>query len=133
MRTAVSNENVELLREMYARRTLEEFGESLHPDAEMRQARAVPDTDDYYGRDEFLRGLRLWLEEWEVFRFIPEEIVDLGDRALMRVRLMGRGKASSISVDQTVFHLWTFKDGMPWRCEAFFDEKDALQKAPTPG
>jgi len=68
-----------------------------------------------------------------VFRFIPEEIVDLGERALTRIRVMGRARASSISVDQTVFHLWTFKDGMPWRCEAFFDEKDALQKAPTPG
>ena len=60
MRAAVSKENVELLRELYARRTLEEFGASLHQDAEMRQARAVPDTDDYYGREGFLRGLRLW-------------------------------------------------------------------------
>ena len=68
-----------------------------------------------------------------MFRFIPEEIVDLGERALTRIRVMGRARASSISVDQTVFHLWTFKDGMPWRCEAFFDEKDALQKARTPG
>jgi hypothetical protein len=66
MRTAVSKENVKLLREMYGRRTLEEFGESLHPDAEQRAPDSLPDTGDYYGREEFLRGLRLWLEEWEM-------------------------------------------------------------------
>ena len=114
---------------MYGRRTLAEFAESLHPEAEMHQAREIPDTDDYYGREEFLRGVGRWLEEWEMFRFLPEELVDCGDRTLMRIRLLGRAKGSGIELDQTIFHVWAFRDGMPWRCEAFFDEGEALKAA----
>jgi ketosteroid isomerase-like protein len=123
----VSTEYVELLRRIYASRSLAEFGAALHPDAEFHQDRVIPDTDDYYGRDEFVRGVERWLEEWETFRYIPEEITDLGERAYMRVRLVGRAKASGIELDQTIFHLWTFKDGMPWRCDVYFDEAQALE------
>jgi hypothetical protein len=60
----MSQENLEQLRRLYRTRTFEEFAESLHPDAEMHQAREVPDVDDYHGREEFVRGTRRWLEEW---------------------------------------------------------------------
>jgi hypothetical protein len=61
--------------------------------------------------------------------YIPEYVVDLGGRAFMRVRVTGRAKASGIELHQIVFHLWTFQDGMPWRCEVFFEEKPALEAA----
>jgi ketosteroid isomerase-like protein len=125
----MSRENVELLREMYWRRSLTELADSLHPEAELHQARGFPDVADYYGREEFMRGVSLWLEEWETFRYIPEDVIDLGERAFMRVRLSGRARGSGIKLDQTVFHLWTFRDGMPWRCDVFFDKKTALEAA----
>jgi ketosteroid isomerase-like protein len=113
---------------MYGRRTVAEAAELMHPAAEMRQPSTLPDTDEYHGREELVRGTRRWLEEWKDFRFVPEEVVDLGERAFLRVRLSGRGKTSGIDLQQTVFHLWTFRDGMPWRCEVFVDE-DAAQQA----
>src|ERR671924_2294265 len=122
----MSKEHADLLREMYGRRTLEEFAESLHPEAELHQASVAPDTDEYYGREEFLRGTRRWNEEWDRLRYIPEEVTDLGERVLLRVRLVGRGKASGAKVDLTAFHLWMFREGMPWRCEIFADEAVAL-------
>jgi ketosteroid isomerase-like protein len=125
----MSKEYVDLLREMYWRRTLEEFGESLHPEAEFHQASVIPDTDDYYGRQEVLRGIQRWLDEWETFRYIPEDLTDLGERVFMRVRLTGRAKASGIALEQRIFHLWEFRDGMPWRCDVFFDEEQALEAA----
>ena len=125
----MSEQNVDLLRRIYGSRTLGEAAESLHPEAEMHQASLIPDTDDYYGRDELVRGTNLWLEEWEDFSFTPEKVVDLGNRALMWVHLSGRAKASGITLDRMAFHLWTFRDGMPWRCEVFFDEAEALQAA----
>jgi ketosteroid isomerase-like protein len=124
----MSQENLLVLREMYGRRTVAEAAELMHPAAEMRQLSALPDTDDYHGREELVRGTRRALEAFKEFRFALQEVVDLGERALMRVRLSGRGKASGIEVEQTVFHLWTFRDGMPWRCEVFSDE-DAAQRA----
>jgi ketosteroid isomerase-like protein len=122
-------DKIKLLREMYGRRTLEEFADSIHPDAELHQARAIPDTDDYFGRAEFVRGTSIWLEEWDVFRYIPEEVTDCGERVFMRVRLSGRAKASGIQLDQIIFHVWTFRDGMPWRCEVFWTEGPALEAA----
>jgi hypothetical protein len=47
----------------------------------------------------------------------------------MRVRLSGRAKASGIELDEDIFHLWTFRDGMPWRCDVFLDEERALEAA----
>ena len=124
------SEEVERLREMYSKRSLAEVAESLHPDAEMHQAPEVPDADDYYGREEFVRGTRRWLEGWEEFQYAVEEVTDLGERAFMRLRLSGRAKASGIKFDhQRAFHLWTFRDGMPWRCDVFIDEERALEAA----
>jgi ketosteroid isomerase-like protein len=125
----MSQENVEGLREMYSKRSLAEVAESLHPDAEMHQALEVPDADDYYGREEFVRGTRRWLEGWEEFQYALEEVTDLGERVFMRVRLSGRAKASGIELDKDIFHLWTFRDGMPWRCDVFIDEERALEAA----
>jgi ketosteroid isomerase-like protein len=114
---------------MYGRRTLADAATLMHPEAEMHQPPALPDTDQYYGREELMRGTHRWLEEWKEYRFTPEEVTDLGDRAFMRVRFSGRARASGIKLDQTVFHLWTFRDGMPWRCEVFADEDRALKAA----
>ena len=129
---AVSQENVRVLREMYGRRTLVEAAELMHPAVEMRQPTALPDTDEYQGRDELVRGTRRWLEAWKDFRFTAEEVVDVGERALMRVRLSGRGETSGIELDQIVFHLWTFRDAMPWRCEVFVDADAARRAAGLP-
>src|SRR5690349_19991198 len=121
----MTRQHVELLRELYDRRTLEEFAVSLHPAAEVRQERAIPERDAYYGREDFIRGLRLWLEEWDRIRFIPEDMLDLGERVLIRWRISRRASASAVALDETVYHLWTFRDEMRWRCEAFFDEQQA--------
>jgi ketosteroid isomerase-like protein len=125
----MSRENLRVLREMYGRRTLDDAASLMHPEAEMHQPSTLPDTDHYYGRDEVVRGTRLALEAWRQLDFIPEEVIDLGERAFVRVRLSGRARTSGIKLEQTVFHLWTFRDGMPWRCEVFFSEEAALEAA----
>jgi ketosteroid isomerase-like protein len=121
----MQRKDIELLREMYGRRSLREFAESLHPNAEMHQAREIPDADNYYGRDEFVRGTRRWLEEWAEFEYRPEAVTDCGERALIQVHLSGRAKASGLSLDETIFHVWTFRDGMPWRCDVIWNEDEA--------
>src|SRR5438552_16940757 len=68
--------HTEILRDMYGTRTMEELAVSLHRDAELRQLHAAPDTDDSFGRDEFVRGVGRWLAGWDRFRFIPQEVID---------------------------------------------------------
>ena len=43
---------------------------------------------------------------------IPEEVIDLGERALVRMRFPVR-QDDGIEVERMAFHLWTFRDGMP--------------------
>jgi ketosteroid isomerase-like protein len=117
--------DLELLREMYRARSLREFAESLHPDAELHQVPEVPDAADYYGRAEFVGGVRRWLEEWDEFEYRPEEVIDCGVRVLMRVRLWGRARASGLRIEQTLWHVWSFRDGMPWRCDVLWNEDGA--------
>ena len=119
-------DRTELLRGMYLRKTLDEWVEPLHPEAELHQAREIPDSDSYYGREEIIRGISLWLEEWERFRFLPAEVIDCGgDRWFMRIHLTGKAKASGLPIESDVFHVWTFRDGAPWRCDIFWDEAEA--------
>jgi ketosteroid isomerase-like protein len=123
----MSQENVEVLRDMYARPTLAAFAESLHPRAELRQASAVPDADDYFGREEFVRGTLRWHGEWEEFTYHPQRFVERGGLVLIAVRVSGRGRGSGVELDMDLFHVWTFRDNMPWRCEVLLDESQALE------
>ena len=59
----MSQENVELLRDMYGQDPLFEFAESLHPQAELHQAKRHAGCGRLLRRDEFLRGALLWHEE----------------------------------------------------------------------
>jgi len=122
----MATDNHELMRELYASPSAAKFRAALHPDAELHQAREIPDSDDYYGRDEFVRGLERWFEGWEAFRFVPEEFSDHGERLLLQVHLIGQARASGVALDQLVWHVWQFQEGLPWRCDVFFDRDAAV-------
>jgi hypothetical protein len=102
----------------------------LHPDAELHQPPELPDTDSFYGRDEVIRGTRLWLEGWEEgFRFEPEEFVEDGEVTLVRVQLAGRGKGSGVDSSARLWQAWTFRDGLPCRCVIRASAREALAGA----
>jgi ketosteroid isomerase-like protein len=125
----MSQENVELVRAMYEAFNRGDFAiarEMLHPDAELHQDPAVPDTASYYGRDEWERGFAIWLSEWEEPLFQPMEIADVPPGVLMRVRLSGTGKASGVPVATEFFHAWTLRDGKPHTCVVRTSRADAL-------
>jgi ketosteroid isomerase-like protein len=101
----------------------------LHPAAELHQPPEAPDTDSYYGRDEFERGFALWLSEWEQPLFEPREAADVGTGVVMRVCVSGRGKASGAQTTSEFFHAWTLRDGKPQRCVVRTSREAALRDA----
>jgi hypothetical protein len=122
--------NIRALREIYGRENVEQAAELMHPAVEMRMAAEMPDADDYAGRGELIRGTNRWLEEWQGFRFLVESLRDLTEeQVLVQVRLTGSSRTSRIPLEQVVFHLWTFLEGLPWRCEVFLDEQAATEGA----
>jgi ketosteroid isomerase-like protein len=125
----VAADDVILLREAYSRPSFEEFGRFLHPDAVLHQVPDVPDADSFYGKDEFLRGVRLWMQEWDDFQFVPLEFIDGAAGVAVRIRLKGRGKGSGVEVEEELFHVWEIRDGLAWRCVVHRDEAAARRGA----
>jgi ketosteroid isomerase-like protein len=82
---------------------------------------------EFHGHEGFRRAWEAWLEAFEDLRVEPEEVSDLGDRLLIGVRLVGRGTASGVPVEQRGFTLYTFRGGKVVRQE-FFVDRDELSR-----
>ena len=132
----MSQQNVEIVRKLYEafdRGDVKGARDLLHPEAELHQPPEIVDSDSYYGRDEFIRGLVVFLQEWEQVRFEPQEIAEAGDGVIMAVRVSGTGKASGIETSAEFFHAWTVLGGKPHRCIVRSTRSDALEAAGLEG
>jgi ketosteroid isomerase-like protein len=125
--------DIEIVREMLERFNRGDYEGStamLHNDVEMRQWGALPDTDTYVGKEDFIRGLTRWLSGFEPgFQYVPEELFDCGDSVLARVTLRGTGRGSGIHLEQEVFQVYEVRDGRAWRVSVFSSEEEARQAA----
>jgi ketosteroid isomerase-like protein len=126
-------DDVDVIREMYRafnRGEYEASVEMLHDRVELHQAPELPDSGSYYGKEEFQRGLALWLSGWEPgFQFLIEDATDLGDRVLMVVLLRGRGRGSGVELEDRFFHVWEVRDGKGFRCWTYRNEVAARAAA----
>jgi ketosteroid isomerase-like protein len=87
----------------------------------------VPDTGTYAGHERVAGYMAQFLEPWERLTIAPEEMIEQGDRVLVRVLQSGAGRSSGIATELRLFNLWTFENGAPVQMEAFKDE--SLSKA----
>ena len=71
----------------------------------------------------FFRGL--W-ESWGPDARI-EEIVDLGDRLLIRWRYIVRGQHSGVEGEQHIFQINTYREGRVILAEYFLEHEHALE------
>jgi hypothetical protein len=79
---------------------------------------------------EVARGARTaWLDAFEDIRWDPEEILDLGDKLLVRTQQSGHGSGSGVAVSRPVFQLFTFRRALVVRQEDFLDRSKALEAA----
>jgi ketosteroid isomerase-like protein len=82
----------------------------------------------YHGHEGFFENLGEMTEVFDDFGFEAEEIVENGDRLLVRARVTGRGKASGVEIESLLFHLWTIQDGKAIRFE-IYNERDEAEEA----
>ena len=126
----MSRENLEIVREMYEAFNRGDAGTGLrllHPEPELDQAPEVVDAETYIGLDAFVRGMTLFMDDWDNPRLEPQDFDAIGDVVFMRVRVSGVGKATRLEMTTQFFHVWTFRDGQPWRCIVRSTREEALK------
>jgi len=93
----------------------------LAPDCEWRESAELPGVDAVRGRDEIARFLREFLEPWERFEQVIDEVVAHGDRIGLVIHVTAVGRSSGVELDTRYAHVWTMRDGLGVRVDAYRD------------
>jgi ketosteroid isomerase-like protein len=126
----MSEENVEALRRGYAAVNSGDVDGLLvvvHPDVEFTSLIAEAEGETFRGHD----GVRRWWKEIVLplggLQGKPEEVRDLGDAVVARVR--GTYRPRGVEVRQTVWNVVHFRGGKATGWEFFRTEDEALEAA----
>jgi ketosteroid isomerase-like protein len=128
----MSEENVETVRKLYAaiaRKDKEGVFNCYHPDVEWHDHAWL----DYEGVRRGLEGVRAVHREFfgpfKTFTYELHDFVDIGDRVVVTVHVIGRGRASGVEVEREVPVVFTFREGKIARTELFANRDAALEAA----
>jgi ketosteroid isomerase-like protein len=133
----MSREFVEALRRVYAARfgheesfaVIDAFATS---DFQI-QDRTLPETaGDLRGVEAMRAEAAQMTEAFEDVHYEIEDLLDLGDRIVVRVRGSARGKRSGIRVDGILGHVWTLRAGNVERFDVYGTWQDALNAVGLP-
>jgi ketosteroid isomerase-like protein len=87
----------------------------------------------FYGRE----GVRAALQEieldWEDLTYTVEDVVELGDRVLLLLRMQARVRGSEAELDAQVAHVWQFQNGRAVRWDVYGDRASALRAISATG
>jgi ketosteroid isomerase-like protein len=140
----VSQENVELVRRLYAeltsRASTREFEQRLSDEAlsaffdpgiEWFPVTQSPlAVDSYRGFDGVRRFWGEFLSTWDEYTVQPLKFDDAGDLVAVVVRIVGWTR--DLEVDATRSSLWTIRDGRVVRVQAFAEPEGAREAAGLP-
>lgn len=103
--------------------------QACHPDVEWHTLWPGLESE-YRGHD----GIRAWGAAFlEIFEDAGQEVlevVELDDgRVFLHVRLFGRGRGSGTPAEMHVFDIWTFKDGLLFHRQPYYDREHAEKAA----
>lgn len=101
---------------------------ALHRDAVWRESRELPGGDEFAGRAAIEKFLEGFMEQWDVFHQHVESTLRRGDRVLVNIRMRAVGRESGVEVSAHYAHLWTLRDGLGSRVEAYYDSEAALRE-----
>ena len=84
------------------------------------------------GHDAVRASLAHWKAEWDDYRLVPEEFVDMGERVVVTVRVEGRGRGSGVSIDARFYDVYSLRDGRIVRMDQFTERSEAVAARPDP-
>jgi ketosteroid isomerase-like protein len=125
----VSQENVEVVRMMVEAFNSDDPRPALacfHPDVEFNSVFVEGKT--YVGLDGMREYTRDLDAAWVDWHSEDNGLMDAAeDRVVWLYRIVGRGKGSGVPIDQPVAIVWTLREGLIWRGQAYLDHADALK------
>ena len=128
----MSQENVELVRSIYAAWERGYFGEThwVDPEIDFQAIGDTPSAGRWKGLDGMATGWREWLSAWQEFQVEADEYRELDEeRVLVLGHFAGRGKTSGLEIGQvftkaaSVFHI---RDGKVTKLVLYTDYQRAL-------
>jgi ketosteroid isomerase-like protein len=127
----MSQENVEIVRNLYRAWDAGDRDAALRvadPEVVVDATRRVFNPATYVG----VEGVRRWRadmdEVWQEFRTEQLQFIDAGDHVVVSGRLVGKGKASGVEVEQPIASVWTLRAGRVIRwAMGYTDHREALE------
>ena len=99
---------------------------ALDEEAEWHESEALPDTGVYRGREAIRAFLLDFLGSWQSFQQEVEDAREAHGRVCALIHLKARGRGSQAEVDARYAHLWTMREGLGVRVDAYYERADAL-------
>jgi ketosteroid isomerase-like protein len=122
----------------HVRRNYQAFGQKdwdqaqslMDADITWHDPPGLADGGVHRGRKALRRAWRENFEEtWAEFRLEPQQMIPSGDLLFVHVVLSGRSKHEALEISMDVFKVWTFRQGLAVKQEAFLDRDEALEAA----
>jgi len=128
----VSQENVEIVRravEAFNKRTLGTWLAFFDPEINHRAVEgAVDDVGEIHGTEALRRYVQDWLDTFEDFTVVAEELLDVGENQVVAVLLnSGRAKLSGIETTLRYAVLYTLREEKIVRGREYEDRQQALE------
>jgi uncharacterized protein len=129
----MSEENVEIVRDMtnrFAAGDRESWRKVVAEDVIWdTSATSIPQAGVYEGHSGVERFFIDWLGTWENPLVENVELIDGGDSVVVVFRWTGRGKASGVETETTMFAVYDVKDGRVVRFRQYDTRQEALEAA----
>jgi len=129
----MSDENVEIVRDMskrFAAGDRESWRQTFAEDAIWdTSATTLPQAGIYDGHAGIERFFIDWLGTWEDLVLETVDLIDAGDSVISVIRWIGRGKASGVTTEATMFGVYDIEDGRIVRYRQYETRDEALEAA----
>jgi ketosteroid isomerase-like protein len=127
----VSRSNLEIIKEAHERLATEGVDallEYIHPDfVGVAPPELSVEPQTYRGPAGFKRWFDSFHDAVDEVRIEPEEYIAAGELVVTPARIVIRGHGSGIEVAQRVTWVWTLRDGLAIRVDAYADKDAALR------
>jgi ketosteroid isomerase-like protein len=123
--------NAELIRPIY-----EEWGRGnwrprfdiYHPHMEWGWSDEFPGLAGVYeDRLDPNPRLRTWLSEWDHWRAVADDYLELGNHVIVLASYYGRGKGCGVEIHQEGAHVFELREGKVVRLEIFATREKAIE------